>query len=627
MVFKRGKRAQTTLFIILAILIVVVIGVYFLLQERTGGEEVMPTDFQPVYNTLLSCIEQETKTGIDILESQGGYIYLPEFEQGSEYMPFSSQLNFLGNPIPYWYYVSGNNIQKTQIPSVDDMEEDLGRYIEENIKDCDFDSYYEQGYGIDTGKPKAEVSVKDEDVKVDLNMDLGIFGKGDAVFADEHNVEVRSSLGKLYSSAREVYQKEQKTMFLENYAVDTLRLYAPVDGVEMTCSPKTWNAEDVFDDLSKAIETNTLALRNKNKNYDLNNERNKYFLVDLGVDENVRFINSHNWPSSYEVNPTESGPLMIANPVGNQPGLGVLGFCYVNYHFVYDINYPVMIQVFEKDSNGEGEIFQFPFAVVIKGNKPREPIEGSSSVKGVDTEICENKNTLMEVRTVDTVMDPVESNISFDCFGTTCDIGETSNGVLKDYFPQCYNGIISANAEGYKDASVVQSTINSGSVDIILDKLYELDVELRLDGDYYNQDAVISFIKEDEGSKTVLYPDKKSVKLSEGQYEIRVYIYDNSSIDLEGKDYEQCVDVPVSGLGSIFGATEEECFEVEIPQKSIQNSLSAGGSENYYILESELDGSRIISIDAPSLDKPESLQDLQENYIKFEVSDLNIFFK
>ena len=42
---------------------------------------------------------------------------IPEYEAGSEYMPFSSQLDFLGNPIPYWYYVSGNNIQREQVPS------------------------------------------------------------------------------------------------------------------------------------------------------------------------------------------------------------------------------------------------------------------------------------------------------------------------------------------------------------------------------------------------------------------------------------------------------------------------------------------------------------------------------
>ena len=39
-------------------------------------------------------------------------------------------------------------------------------------------------------------------------------------------------------------------------------MYAPVDGVELTCSPLVWNADEVFKNLSIATETNTFALSN-----------------------------------------------------------------------------------------------------------------------------------------------------------------------------------------------------------------------------------------------------------------------------------------------------------------------------------------------------------------------------
>ncbi|MFW6283736.1 MAG: hypothetical protein ACOC1P_06850, partial [Minisyncoccales bacterium] len=560
MSFKRGstggfwfnqKKAQTTIFIIIGIIIVVAIGIFFILQ---GGirESGLSSEFEPVYNTLLSCIEQDTETGLNILGSQGGYIYLPDFEQGSKYMPFSSQLNFLGNPIPYWYYVSGNNIEKEQVPSKEDMEEDLERYIEENIKKCDYDSYYQQGYEIEQGNPKADVLIKDREVEVILDMDLGIAKSEDSVFVDEHSVLLDSNLGKLYDSAKKVYETEQETMFLENYGVDTLRLYAPVDGVEMTCSPKTWNAEEVFDELEEAIQMNTLALRNSKGEYTLSQKENEYFLVDLGVDENVRFINSPNWSNSFDVLPTEgNSPLMMATPVGNQPGLGMLGFCYVPYHFVYDIKYPVLIQVSEKGSSGNPgqEIFQFPFAVVIQGNKPREPQEGSVAVAGKEPEMCEYRNTLIRVNTYDTIMNPVDANISFECFDSFCDIGETRNGKITEEFPQCYNGFIIADAKGYEQARYSFSTIDEREIDIILDKTYEQEIELRLDGTRYNGEAIISFSSDDGGSKTIMYPSQNKIELSEGEYEIQVYVYKNSSVRLDDSDYEQCFDVPRSGIG------------------------------------------------------------------------------
>src|SRR3989344_1851216 len=255
-------------------------------------------------------------------------------------MPFSSQLDFLGNPIPYWYYVSGNGIQKEQVPTKQQMELQLGDFVASKARNCGFDSYYGQGFEIYLTEPSAaKVSIKDGEVEVNLDMDLSITNGNDTAIVKNHKVVVNSELGRLYGSAKKVYDEEQKSLFLENYAIDNLRLYAPVDGVEVTCSPLVWNADDVFNDLQEAIEINTMALKTKGSSED-------YFTVDVpGVNEEVRFLNSRTWAHAFEVSPSD-GALLIANPVGNQAGLGILGFCYVPYHHVYSMKYPILVQVY-----------------------------------------------------------------------------------------------------------------------------------------------------------------------------------------------------------------------------------------------------------------------------------------
>jgi len=607
------KRAQVTIFILIAIVIIGGAVVFYSFRDSIVGEKI-PVNIEPVYNNFLSCLESKILTGIDILESQAGYISLPDFEPGSRYMPFSSQLNFLGNPVPYWYYVSGNNVQKEQVPSKNEMENQLENFIEEKINKCVFDEYYEQGFEINQGVPKASVSIRKDGVDVSLEMEIGFEKEEESVVIKNHEIEINSKLGMLYDSAIEIYQKEQVDLFLENYAVDNLRLYAPVDGVELTCSPLTWNADEVFDELQKAIEANTLALKTEGGDYSLQKEENKYFVTDISVENNVRFINSKNWPNSFEVVPSE-GNILISKPVGNQPGLGILGFCYVPYHFVYNIRYPVLVQVQE----GE-EIFQFPVAVVIQGNKPRESLEVSAVDIGV-AELCKYKNTLTNVNVYDTKLNQVEADVSYDCFGVTCDIGKTELGSLAEDFPQCVNGQIIVKAEGFDEAKYVYSIIETGSVDIILDKLYKLDVKLNKGGT-----AIISFVS-DESSKTIVYPEQTSVELSEGQYEISVYIYQNSSLKLAETTREQCVEVPQSGLGGLVGLTKQECFEVTMPSQIVSNALSGGGKENYYILESELAGSDVIEINVGSLPIPKSIEELQNNYILFEDLELGIQFK
>jgi hypothetical protein len=252
----RSKSAQVTIFIIIAIILVAALAVFFTLR---GGLEVaeVPASIEPAYITFLNCIEEDTLVGVDILESQAGYITLPDFEPGSSYMPFSSQLNFLGNPIPYWYYVSGNNIQKEQVPSKEEMGNQIEEFIEAEISGCRFDAYYAQGFEISLGEPEASVNILGSEIVVDLDMGFGVNMENDSAFVSNHKVSVKSELGNLYDAAKTIYEEEQDSLFLEEYAVDTLRLYAPVDGIELTCSPLVWNAEEIFDELQEAIEVNT----------------------------------------------------------------------------------------------------------------------------------------------------------------------------------------------------------------------------------------------------------------------------------------------------------------------------------------------------------------------------------
>ncbi|MFH1325641.1 MAG: hypothetical protein ABIH49_02635 [archaeon] len=617
MILKEGeKRGQLTIFIIIAIFIIGGVVLFFIFNGGIPSAQV-PASIQPLYNSFLTCLENDVSTGIDVLESQGGYVYLPEFEPGSNYMPFSSQLNFLGNPIPYWYYVSGNNLAKEQVPSKNEMEKHLADFIDERARDCDFSSYYDDGFEVVLTEPETSVSINDGRVDVSVSMSMSVVKGEDKAEIRTHRVSVDSELGSLYNTAKRIYDYENDNLFLENYAVDTLRLYAPVDGVELTCAPKTWNADNVFNDLKDAIEVNTLSLNLRTGL--LSENENKYFANSIPGNYDVRFLTSANWPSTFEVNPSD-GSFLIAKPVGNQPELGILGFCYVPYHYVYDVKYPVLIQVFS-----DNEIFQFPVAVVVQGNKPRNAVSESSAVSLDVPEICNQKNTEIAVRTFDTNLNSVETEISYQCGGTECLIGETASGFLEGEFPQCVNGFVVAKAEGFEETRQQHSVVNSGSVDVILDKLYEKEISMKLGGTDYQGNAIISFVS-DKGSRTVVYPEQKTVELSEGQYEIEVRVYKDSSLRIGETSSQQCVDVPQTGLGGFFGLTKENCYTIDFPEQTIGNALAGGGKQSYYILESELQNPNAVEINAEELPIPNTIEQLQDNYLLIEDKNLEISF-
>ena len=600
-----------TIFIIIAIIIVAGVVTFIVLRSNLFTTPI-PTSIQPVYKTFLSCLEDKTSVGIDILESQGGYIELPPVELGSSYIPFSSQLNFLGNSIPYWYYLSGNNLQKEQVPTKGNMEDGLEDFINDRARSCNFDNYYQEGFEIIQSEPTASISIKNDNVVVDLTMNLQITKGEDSFSIKNHQVTVKSKLGALYDSAKTIYKKEQKEMFLENYGVDTLRRYAYVDGVALTCSPKVWNSYEIFNLLRDAIETNTLALSTQTPS----TKDEKYFFVDASISEDARFINSKDWPTYFEVLLSEES-LLIANPVGNQQGLGVIGFCYVPYHFVYSLSYPVLVQVYNGD-----ETFQFPFAVSIRGNKPRTALNYSNPQES-KLELCPYKNTPTTISVKDANSNLIEADISYECFGEGCYIGETSSGILSTDFPQCVNGFILAKAEGFADAKLQYSTTTQGNAEVIMNKLYSQTINLKLGGIDYNGNALVYFSSE-TNSQVVSYPQQKKVNLSEGEYEISVYTYKDSSIQLPETTHQECVEVSSTGIGGIFGIKDKNCFDVKVPSQIISNALSGGGKATYSILESNLKNSNEIEINAINLGVPTTITQLQNNYLNFESSSLEV---
>lgn len=609
-----NKKGQVTIFIIIAILVVAAVVLFFSLRKTTNIEK-LPSEFQDVYGDFVGCLEDELNIGTQVLASQGGYINLPDFVSGSEYMPFSSQLDFVGVDVPYWYYVSGNNIQEEQVPSVNSMENDLESFIEQNVYNCLPDNFV-SGISVSSGTPSAKIGIKNKEIQLNLGMDL-TFDNGDSVVeVFSHDISINSDLGRLYSSAKDVYDEEQKSLFLENYTIGVLNYYAPVDGVEFSCSSKVWSVPQVYSDVQEAVRENLAVVK-------AHGSADDYFVLrslenKIPDDVYVDFLTSENWPTTFGVNPSE-GALLIADPVGDEQGFGSLGFCYVTYHFVYDYKYPVLVQL---RSESTGEMFQFPMAVVVQGTNPRESLVGENSIEEKPN-ICENANTEFNIETVDSSSRRVDSDISYECFSQTCRIGSSENGVLEGMFPQCVNGYVIAKTDGFKDAGVQLSTVNPGSLTIFMDRLYEMDVSLLQDNSLYSGEAVVTFEGSEGNVDSLLYPSQDSIKLSQGTYTVSVSVYENTSLDLGSSTQEYCTQVPRKITG-VFGLTKEECYDVEVPEQLVSKALSGGGTADYSFSESDLSENQEILINFGSFPEPDSLVQIQQNSILFENKDLEI---
>jgi hypothetical protein len=625
------KRGQVTVFIILGLIIVALISGYFIFQNTKVQN--VPPNLAPVYNYYSSCIEKTIQTGTNIMASQGGYLELPEFSPGSTYAPFSSQLGFVGLAIPYWYYISGNGIQKEQVPTKSDMQSQISNYIKQEISNCDFTFFVNQGYNITLGEATVKTTINEDKITAVVNQKMTVVLADSSYTLNSHIIDVNSNFGKLYDLAKKIYDYEKKSMFLENYSRDVLYTYAPVDGVLINCSPAIWNPYSVIDELKTALTANIASIRMQGNYYEQNPSIN-YFIAgkDANIDllnNQVSFLYSGDWPSRFEVWPTQNN-LMLAQPIGNQAGLGVIGFCYIPYKFVYDLYFPVLIQIYNP-SNAD-EIFQFPMAIVINKNSPREPIVQETTEDAEN--ICDNANTEIEVNTLNINLDPVEADISFKCLDSLCSLGRTkinnASGFasLNAEVPQCLNGIIIASAAGYKQNKQILSTNEEYTSNIVLDKEYSLALEVYVDNILTKNMAVVSVYENSANSSIPLgslaYPNNNEIKLAEADYTFDVRIYGNGNVVIPGSTTKECINAPKTGIAGLFGLEEQKCYDMEIPSQTINNLLTAGGMQRQYITSGELEKAKILRIYTESITAPNNLDMIQSSYNEVMAQKLDI---
>jgi hypothetical protein len=622
----KSKRSQIAVFVIIAIIIVAGIAGFFLLKNKVFSE--VPKSIAPVQEYYSSCIESILLDAAKVAGSRAGYLESPEFKSGNTYAPFSSELDFLGTGVPYWYYISSSGLVKEQIPTKKQMEQQFNNYLEQGVLVCNFDSFIAQGYNITFGPAKFKTAIASDKITADVSQKIEISFGEDRYSLSGFNVETNSKLGAFYDLAKKIYDYEKRTSFLENYGRDVLYTYAPVSGTELSCSPVLWNPSEVLGKIRRALEVNIQAIKVQGDYYIGANE---YYVVGKGADlnlknEQINFLYSENWAGRFEVWPVKGG-IMQANPIGTQPGLTGMGFCYAPYKFVYDLYFPVLIQITDKSG---GELFQFPFAVVISKNVPR--VSQETTYIEQQESICDNANTNITISTYNVNLEPVESRVQFKCVSDVCNIGETeldnSTGMagVEAKVPQCFNGFVIANAAGYREKKYQISTNSETNADIILDKEYPLPVEVYVDGSLSQDTATLVVSDKNDGSfaATMSYPQNKVLTIAEGDYIFDLKVFRQNSLTIPSTTTTQCAKVAQEGLLGFLGLEEEKCTELTIPSQTLTNVLYAGGKLNQYVTPTELEKASAIRIYATSVKLPSTQEEIALGYDEIQTKSLNI---
>ena len=235
------KRGQITIFIIIAIVVVAIIGtlVYVntsqagLSKRFFGSSEIKPT-IDVIQSSILDCADTVTEDSLVVIGIQGGY-----YEEPREY--FDLEWTF----IPY-YYLEGEFL----MPKITTIENELSKAVDENFASC-LDQFSFPGFNLDYARSTTDTTIKEKEVVFEIDIPINI-EKDDNIITFElkdHPVTQPSYLFGILEVANYITEshREDPELICINCVADMAR------------------ERDLFVDMIDFEETETLIVISENK--------------------------------------------------------------------------------------------------------------------------------------------------------------------------------------------------------------------------------------------------------------------------------------------------------------------------------------------------------------------------
>ena len=191
----KNKKAQITIFIAIAIVLVVSIGGYFIVKnqaEKQATENISPR--AQVEAVVKQCLDENLLEAVLAFGFQGGYITPP-----SEY--YEVNIEYISSGIGYSYYRGKNNFLTTK-----EAEEQISGYIDHATPSCLNQSQF-AGFSISPGEAKSTTLMGDEEVSTNLNFPITITKENSTYKLETFSSSVPVRLGEIHSFAEGIINR------------------------------------------------------------------------------------------------------------------------------------------------------------------------------------------------------------------------------------------------------------------------------------------------------------------------------------------------------------------------------------------------------------------------------------
>jgi len=179
-------KAQVSLWIIVAVILLSIIALFFILREKINIPGITPASLEP-QSYIEKCVKDASFQAIDIMLPQGGYLN-----------PGNYKL-YKNNKVAYLcynsnYYASCINQEPLYVSH---LENEIKAYITPKLKDCFYaleQEYKKRNYQVLSGDLSLEINLNPKQVNIEINRKLTLTKNEETKKYEEFKAKVSSPI-------------------------------------------------------------------------------------------------------------------------------------------------------------------------------------------------------------------------------------------------------------------------------------------------------------------------------------------------------------------------------------------------------------------------------------------------
>ncbi len=534
------KKGQITIFIIIGLILLVIIGtaIYLSTREARRPFEVarpkvaeLSTEVQPLRDFVESCIQRLATDGLRKIGDSGGYVD-QKYLQYNILSPTEGEAVQMspgaGPSVAYWWYLKSNN--KCQPPNcVFDskrpglrrgdgqitIEGQLDEYVTNNLRTClgNFEDYQKRGCKVqELDDPKVTANVATDDIFFVGKYSLRAVCGGHSYDIEDYYVTIDLNIREIYNLATELTNYEKDYRLLESATKNLIYTFSDVDSSKLppprdlqVGPPKPgvfWIKSEVAKKLTGLVAAyipliQTSGVSNYHyitapegvrdpENFELLYNRQFYLPLNSTHPKlGVRFSYLDWWKPYFNLNC--KGELCRADSGSN---FALLPITINRYQFAYDFSYPVLVEIRNSEAfNTEGYSFNFFLEQNLRNSDAFTtdvPEFQAAAARTAPSIFCDPKQQTsgtvsLFVKDAKNLKGTEDASVSFLCGDNACMFGSTRNGSLSSKFPRCVGGTLRINKQGYASFSSPLDTQREEpmKIDVLLEPVRTVNATVR----------------------------------------------------------------------------------------------------------------------------------------------------